>query len=129
MRGLAALLAFIAAPGLAADLDCENAMTQFEMNRCAHQSYVLADEDLNLAYKMAMDMARATDEYLEDGQEPAAIMLRDAQRAWITFRDKACALESSMFRGGSMAPLVYSTCLERETRARTEALRFYAEVN
>ncbi|MFY0596534.1 MAG: DUF1311 domain-containing protein [Cognatishimia sp.] len=129
MRVFAFSLACMAAPLAAADLDCENAMTQLDMNRCAHQAYLLADEDLNLAYKMAKDMARVADEYLEEGQEPAVIILRDAQRAWITFRDKACELESTMFRGGSMAPLIYSSCLERETRARTDSLRFYAEVN
>lgn len=129
MRYLVGALAFCAAPLAAEDLDCDNAMTQLDMNRCAHQAYVLADEDLNLAYGMAVDMARAMDEYLQDGDVPAVQLLRDAQRAWITFRDKACEVESTIVRGGSMQPLVYSSCLERETRARTESLRYFAEVN
>lgn len=123
-----ALIAF-AAPVAAEDLDCENAMTQLDMNRCAHQAYLLADEDLNIAYGMAVDAARLMDEYLQDGEVPAVTMLRDAQRAWITFRDKACELESTIVRGGSMQPLIYASCLERETRARSESLRYFAEVN
>lgn len=129
MRYLTLALTLCAAPVAAADLDCDNAMTQLDMNRCAHQAYVLADEDLNLAYGMAIDMARSMDEYLQDGEVPAEQLLREAQRAWITFRDKACELESTIVRGGSMQQLIYSSCLERETRARTESLRYFAEVN
>ena len=129
MRFLAIAFALAATPLAAEDLDCDNAMTQLDMNRCAHQAYLLADEDLNLAYGMAVDMARSMDAYLQEGEVPAVELLRDAQRAWITFRDKACEVESTMFRGGSMQPLIYATCLERETRARTESLRFFAEVN
>lgn len=123
------LLMALAGPAAADTLDCSEAITQMDMNRCAHQSYVAADEDLNHAYQMAMDFAKDMDAYLQAGEIPAATLLRDAQRAWIPFRDKACALESTIVRGGSMEPLIYSSCLERETRARTEALRFFAEVN
>ena len=56
-------------------------------------------------------------------------MLRDAQRAWITYRDLACAAESTLVRGGSMEPLMYYSCLERETRSRTESLRIFGETN
>ncbi len=118
-----------ATPALSDDIDCDNAMTQQAMNHCAHQAYALADEELNLAYKLAMSQAKAQDEYIENGDTPAATMLRDAQRAWIDFRDKACALESTIARGGSLQPLLYSSCLERETRQRTEALRYFGEVN
>lgn len=129
MRVLSAVLALAAAPLAAENLDCNDAITQLDMNRCAHQAYQMADEDLNLAYGMAVNAAREMDAYLTEGQVPAVDMLRDAQRAWISYRDKACEVESTLMRGGSMQPLLYSSCLERETRARTESLRFFAEVN
>ncbi len=113
----------------ARDVDCNNALTQADMNYCAYQSYLRADEDLNLAYGLAMEAAREMDRYLKDGDVPAAKLLKEAQRAWITFRDKACEVESTLFRGGSMQPLIHSSCLERETRNRTEALRYFGEVN
>ena len=124
-----ALFAVLASPAVAQSIDCENAMTQFEMNHCAHQAYLYADEDLNLAYGLAMSAAKEMDKYIQPNEIPAATMLRDAQRAWITFRDKACEVESTIARGGSMQPLLYSSCLERETRARTESLRYFGEVN
>ena len=104
-------------------------MTQMDMNFCAAQSYGYADEDLNLAYQLARAQAKQMDEYLQEGEVPAATMLRDAQRAWITFRDLACDVESTLVRGGSMQPLIYYSCLERETRNRTESLRYFGETN
>lgn len=124
---LVAVLLMFAAPLAAEDVDCENAFTQHAMNRCAHQSYLQADHALNDAYQQAVSAAQAMDEYLAEGDIAAETLLRDAQRAWITYRDKACEVESLLFRGGSMQPLIYSTCLERETQSRTEALRLFAE--
>ncbi|MGR3837196.1 MAG: lysozyme inhibitor LprI family protein [Cognatishimia sp.] len=113
----------------AQEVDCNNAMTQMDMNFCAAQSYGYADEDLNLAYQLARAQAKQMDEYLQEGEVPSATMLRDAQRAWITFRDLACDVESTLVRGGSMQPLIYYSCLERETRNRTESLRYFGETN
>lgn len=129
MRFLIAILMLCASPLAAENLNCADPITQSDMNRCAHQSYLAADEDLNLAYQMAVAFAKQLDEYLPEGATPAVILLRDAQRAWIPFRDKACELESTIVRGGSMQPLIHASCLERETRARTEALRLFAETN
>ncbi|MEE2943664.1 MAG: lysozyme inhibitor LprI family protein [Pseudomonadota bacterium] len=126
MRTLTFVLALLAAPVAADDLDCSNAMTQQAMNQCAHASYLLADEELNRAYKLAVAQAREMDEYLQEGEVPAVTMLRDAQRAWITFRDKACEVDSLVVRGGSMQPLIYAGCLEQQTRARTESLLAFA---
>lgn len=129
MRNLSLVLTICAMPLAAEDLDCDAAMTQLDINRCAHQAYLLADEDLNHAYGMAVAVARQMDDYLQEGERPAVALLREAQRAWIVFRDKACELESTIVRGGSMQPLVYASCLERETRTRTESLRYFAETN
>lgn len=127
-RYLVALL-LMTSPLSAQEVDCNNAMTQMDMNFCAAQSYGYADEDLNLAYQLARAQAKQMDEYLQEGEVPSATMLRDAQRAWITFRDLACDVESTLVRGGSMQPLIYYSCLERETRNRTESLRYFGETN
>ena len=44
--------------------------------------------------------------------------LRDAQRAWITFRDKTCEAEGFAMRGGTAEPIVVGFCLTRVTRER-----------
>lgn len=129
MRKFLVLLGFLATPLAAQEVDCTNAVTQVEMNFCAAQFYGYADEDLNLAYKLAMAQAKEMDKYIAADELPSATMLRDAQRAWISFRDLACAAESTIVRGGSMEPLVFYSCLERETRSRTESLRIFGETN
>lgn len=129
MRKLLFLFAVLAGPLAAQDIDCTDAQNQREMNFCAAQSYQYADEDLNLAYKLAIAQAKEMDQYIAADETPAATMLRDAQRAWITYRDLACAAESTLVRGGTMEPLIYYSCLESETRHRTESLRFFGETN
>ena len=116
-------------PAFAQDLDCSNPQTQVEMTGCAAQAFEAADGDLNLAYKMARDMARRLDQGLPADHIPAEIILRDAQRAWIAYRDQACEAESLLARGGTLQNQLFYICLERLTRTRTEDLRFFGEVN
>ena len=106
MRKLLALLAFVGTPALAQELDCSNAVTQQQMNACAVQGYEAADGDLNLAYQLARSASKEMDQYLQGDETPGAIMLRDAQRAWIKYRDLACAHEATLVRGGSMEALI-----------------------
>ena len=95
-------------------IDCGSLETQAAMNRCAQQNYAQADADLNEAY-------RALKAILSEQGEQA---LTAAEIAWLQFRDLDCDFERSAFTGGSVAPLVYHTCLTERTLARTDEL-FY----
>ncbi|MDX7780227.1 lysozyme inhibitor LprI family protein [Aeromonas hydrophila] len=48
--------------------------------------------------------------------------LKTAQRAWITFRDAQCRYEAGVYEGGSIDPLVHSSCLTKLTEQRTKDL-------
>ena len=109
--------------------DCSNPQNQLEINECAAMFYKAADEDLNLAYGLARDMARQIDRDGPAGQASTLTLLRDAQRAWIKYRDLACSAESMLAAGGTMQPTLRFGCLERMTRARAEDLRFFGEMN
>ena len=122
MRRIAILLCLAAPPATAQEIDCATAMAQQEMNLCAYQDWQEADVALNQAFKQAMAMLRDWDASLSEGEPPAAEALRDAQRAWITFRDKACEAEGYAMRGGSAEPLLVNGCLAGLTRERTEHL-------
>ena len=106
--------------------DCDNAVTQMDMNQCAGQDLERADEALNTAWTDAMAAMRRIDDNLPADQQGAAQALRDAQRAWITVRDKGCAAESWANYGGSIRPLVELNCKTAATEARTEVLRALA---
>jgi uncharacterized protein YecT (DUF1311 family) len=124
---LVLLLCAAATGAPAQEVNCAAPVTQLDMNLCAERAWKLADEDLNLAYGMARSLMRQTDAALPAVDRGAEAALRDAQRAWITFRDAACKAEGYVWFGGSIRPQVVSMCLERMTRARTEELRALAE--
>jgi len=111
-----AALAF-AAPALAQNINCNNAMSQSEMNICADQEFRAADAKLNAAYARLMAVA---------GDEGFKTKLRAAQRAWISFRDGECTYETADNEGGSIHPMVYAGCQARLTKERTKALNALA---
>ncbi len=112
--------------------NCENPQAQLEMNLCAGQDFQRADAELNAAYRTAMAQAQEADrDYarITEGNDPRdsgpgeEASLREAQRAWVTFRDAHCQGESYAARGGSMQPMLYNGCRAGVTRARTAELR------
>ena len=126
MRATAVLL-LLALPAGAQEVDCENAMAQQEMNLCAAQDYEEADAALNAAYKQARAAMQGLDADLPEGDRGAEAALRAAQRAWLPYRDAACASEGWLMHGGSAEPLVVYGCLATLTRQRTQDLLYLAE--
>ncbi|WP_417667809.1 lysozyme inhibitor LprI family protein [Roseibium sp.] len=130
--GIGAFL-FLSDPGLALDqnapdaIDCGYPLNQMEMTFCAQQAWQDADAELNAAYRTAMDRMREMDGYLDTSLKGAEEALRDAQRAWIPYRDKACEAYGFLARGGSMEPMLVFGCLATVTKKRTEELNELAE--
>lgn len=110
MRLILALL-LLPLPLAAQEADCANAVTQAQMTQCAAQDLGAADDALNAAFGKAMNRMGSM-----DGGED---VLRRAQRAWIAFRDAACAAEGLPYAGGSMQGMVVVNCKTRLTDART----------
>ena len=124
--GMVAALGLLAGAGVAqdtAEIDCIDTMVQQEMNLCAEQEWMDADADLNAAYKEAMAVMQGYDFDLPKTERGAEANLRAAQRAWVTFRDAACAAEGYAMHGGSAEPLLIYGCRARLTRQRTEDLQ------
>ncbi len=108
------------------EIDCGNAMTQAEMNMCANKDYEAADKELNAVYRKAMASMKATDTELADidtNLVGAVEALKNAQRAWIGYRDGQCELAGFEARGGSMEPMLVSGCLADLTKKRTDELK------
>ena len=110
----------------AQEIDCDQATTQLEMNLCAQQDFQIADKALNAAYSKAVAAMKSVDANLDGNMKGAEKALREAQRAWITFRDNACAAEGYLMRGGSAEPLLVNGCLARLTDQRTADLESLA---
>lgn len=118
---------------LAADapaLDCENAMTQADMNQCAHQDYQIADVALNEQWAEAAAVMKIRDDNYEsvsDDRPGFFETLLRAQRLWIAYRDAHCTGEGYYARGGSLEPLLVSKCKTKLTIQRTRYLSFLIE--
>jgi uncharacterized protein YecT (DUF1311 family) len=93
---------------------CDQAATQQEMNQCAAQQYKIADQALNQAYKRVVaNLAQ---------NKPALDKLREAQRAWIGFRDANCTAQAALHQGGSIQPTILNSCMATVTTTRAEEL-------
>ena len=115
---LIAGLLVLAAPAAAQDWNCKDpALPQQGMNHCAHEDYLDADAQLNATYQEVVAFLRTLPPRPDGTDEVEG--LREAQRAWIAYRDLACVAEGVSFRGGTMEPLIVSSCLARLTRDRT----------
>ena len=89
------------------------AQTQAEMNQTAAQGYYKADAELNKVYKMLMSKL----------DENGKALLIKAENDWIKYRDSHCKFEASFYEGGSMQPMIYSSCLESVTMDRIKELK------
>ncbi len=98
--------------------NCDNPMTQAEMNACAGIAYQNADRKLNQVYQQLLPK-------LSTSRKQKLIT---AQRAWIRFRDSSCDFERSEVAGGSMEPMMYSNCMASVTEERIQDLERYLEL-
>jgi uncharacterized protein YecT (DUF1311 family) len=102
-----------------ANVNCNNAQTQLEINKCAQLSYQNADKTLNQVYQKLLPKLSS----------PRRQKLITAQQAWIKFRDTNCEFERSGYEGGTIAPTIYLSCLEKLTKQRTQQLQSYLQPN
>lgn len=120
--GLAAgLVTGLVAPARA-EAGCQTATSQVEMVDCARSVYEAEDKRLNTVYKQAMALMRQWDSGLSKELAGGPDALREAQRAWLVYRDAGCKAEGFAMRGGSNEPLLVYGCLARVTAERSAAL-------
>ena len=121
-----AALALIASAQAADEPNCDDPQNQAEMNLCAALDFQAQDAELNRVWAEAIEAARQADREINrefDTRPTEEEMLRQSQRAWITFRDAHCTVEGYReARGGSMETMVYEGCRARLTEERIAQL-------
>jgi uncharacterized protein YecT (DUF1311 family) len=108
------------------DHHCDDPQHQADMNACAAIDFEAADAELNAVWSDVIAGAREMDAEIDRAFDQAPTseeVLREAQRAWIIFRDAQCTYEGHEARGGSMEAMIYNGCRARLTRERTAQLR------
>jgi len=91
---------------------------------CQKAAATVADAEMNRVWTQVRATMQSADR--SAGSSPAAgnvAALLAAQRAWLTFRDAECRIESYEWRGGTMQPFTENQCLTQLTRSRTQQLR------
>jgi uncharacterized protein YecT (DUF1311 family) len=92
--------------------------TQLSINLSEGESFRKADAELNRLYKQLVTDSKAY---------PTTIArLREAQRAWVNFRDKSCIYEAGLpGEGGSIGQMDYAMCMRYHTEKRIEDIKNY----
>lgn len=83
------------------------------------------DDRLNAAYKALTSLHNRQDKAATAAGDTTAnrqAALRDMQRAWIGWRDAACAYEAAQWGGGTGAGPATLSCLLRETARQAQSL-------
>ena len=118
-RAATFLLVFVLLSGVAfgqrkkkSDL-CANPLSQVDMNQCAGKAYRDADAIMNQVYRKLVSML--------DEDEKA--QLKEAQLAWLKYRDTNCEFVADQYKSGSIRPLIHATCLGDVTKRRTTELK------
>ena len=106
---------------------CDDPQNQAEMNMCAGFDCQRGDAELNRLWPQLIASARERDREVDrtyDTRQGYEATLRQAQRAWVSFRDEHCTWQGyEEARGGTMEPMSYGACRAAVTRARTAQLR------
>jgi uncharacterized protein YecT (DUF1311 family) len=112
--------------------NCDDPQVQQEMNWCAGRDFAVADERLNAQWKITSEVMKHRDaEWAEIGSadnRPGFFdSLLEAQRGWLRYRDAHCRVDGYIARGGTLEPLLVSSCKARLTRMRTDELKALVE--
>ena len=92
---------------------CADAQSQAEMNTCWGKEYKAADVKLNQTYQ----------DFMSKLDESEKLQLKNAQLAWLKYRDANCEFVADQYKGGTMRPMIAAICLADVTNARLNELK------
>ncbi len=97
--------------------NCDEPITQVEMNQCAVTESVQTEKQLKQIYHQL--------ETQNSGDVERLQLLKQNQLLWLKYRETSCQYASSQYEGGSIQPLIYSSCITSLTKERVENLESY----
>ncbi|MCZ7864369.1 lysozyme inhibitor LprI family protein [Agrobacterium salinitolerans] len=127
MAAVFCVTAGISMPVAAQEPNCKEPQTQADMTICAGKDYEKADKQLNVDYQKLRKLLVERDKTADADGKGATDALVTAQRAWVAFRDANCAVAGFQARGGSMEPMLISSCLAEMSTRRADELRQLSE--
>lgn len=114
---LIALMSLFAVSAFANDVNCDDAVSTYDMKICESQRYEIQDKRLNDQYAKLM----------KKNDKQGQSKLKAAQRAWIAYRDAECDYAADSMRGGTLEGLIGLSCMTEKTKTRADELKDYVE--
>ena len=87
-------------------------MNQMELNSCAAEAADLAETQMQSVYTKATALVAGND----------LVLLKRTQNAWKHYRALECEALGAGFEGGSLQPLIISTCMKKLTDSRKKEI-------
>lgn len=97
-------------------LDKPEGQSTYGMRDCANREAGVWDELLNKGYKAVLKQYGDTDSDTNSGKKiKGADLIRDAERAWLTSREKKCQVAGLPMSGGTGESVLMDDCYLYET--------------
>ena len=100
-----------------AQFNCDEALTQLEMSQCTVSESAHTEKQLKKIYHQL--------ETQNSGDVEQLNLLKQTQSLWLKYRETSCQFASSQYEGGSIQPLIYSSCITGLTKERVKNLETY----
>ncbi len=98
----------------AEEIDCNNAITTYDMNRCAAKEVEAAD------IRLEQYLAKAKEKYADD--KAVFKSIENGQMAWLAYRKTHCDSVREIWSGGTIRGVMVSGCKLQLTKERTHTI-------
>lgn len=125
---LIAALALVAPTAHADDAwICDTSKDNADHIACADREFHAQDAELNRVYQSLLKTALGDTKPLHGYGPPPYMALKDAQRAWVAYRDSNCHWKSTQFYGGTEQAVIMASCRALATRDRVNELKAFQQ--
>lgn len=107
-----------------AKLDCKNVITTPDINQCAQMEFESVEKKLNETYRRVLKSLNKPD---EEAVSYADIKkgLMEAQKAWVSFRQKDCDAYFTLYASGTIRTVMYIGCMQGHAEKRIKEISEY----
>ena len=118
-------LLLIVVPTLShAKLDCKDAITTPDINQCAQTEFESVEKKLNETYRRVLKSLNKPDEEIVSYSEIKRGLI-EAQKAWVSFRQKDCDAYFTLHASGTIRTVMYIGCMQSHAEKRIKEISEY----
>ena len=123
-RRLLALLLIVVPTLCHAKLDCKNVITTPDINQCAQIEFESVEKKLNETYRRVLKSLNKPDEETVSYSKIKNGLI-EAQKAWVSFRQKDCDAYFTLHASGTIRTVMYIGCMQSHAEKRIKEISEY----